>query len=320
MTTDRPEDSATAASGAATPGKKGATAAPPADWREVLPWEGKASFTDKALMWAIAGVMVLLLALLPFRPYMIASSPVVLEFLTGSKAAIGAAAAFARIGEIPLWLVVFAGTVGMAKFDFLFWWTGRQWGHRIVRLFAPGDKAQRFAEWAQRSNPWLIRAAVLCAGLPGIPSALVYALAGTMGMRLVTFLVLNLLGSAAITGLVAGLGYGLGQHAVDVVLLIDEYALWVSLAIIFVIAMTPTFKAVRASQREEKERKRRAAHTAGSGEQDGADSAESGDGGAPDSGAGTGPAADAAVPAGSPGPSTGTAGTAGAGDTRGPGD
>jgi len=45
-------------------------------------------------------------------------------------------------------------------------------------------------------------------------------------------------------GLVAGLGYGLGQTAVDVVLTIDQYALWVSIALIVIVS----FRAGRRGQ------------------------------------------------------------------------
>lgn len=37
--------------------------------------------------------------------------------------------------------------------------------------------------------------------------------------------------------LVADLGYGLGQHAVDLVLLVDQYALWISLGLVVVVAV-----------------------------------------------------------------------------------
>jgi membrane-associated protein len=56
-------------------------------------------------------------------------------------------------------------------------------------------------------------------------------------MRLVTFLVADVVGAALLSGLVAGLGYALGQQAVDVVLAVDRYALWISLAIVVVVAV-----------------------------------------------------------------------------------
>jgi membrane protein DedA with SNARE-associated domain len=108
----------------------------------------------------------------------------------------------------------------MVKFDWLTWWAGRQWGGGIIRMFTTSERAQRFAGRAAELNPWILRAAVVLAVLPGVPSAVVYATAGWARMRLATFLLLDLVGALLMTGLVAGLGYGLGQRAVDVVLLV----------------------------------------------------------------------------------------------------
>ena len=67
-------------------------------------------------------------------------------------------------------------------------------------------------------------------------------MAGWARMRLATFLILDLAGALLMTGLVAGLGYGLGQRAVDLVLLVDKYASVVSLTMISLAAVTPLIK------------------------------------------------------------------------------
>jgi membrane protein DedA with SNARE-associated domain len=67
-------------------------------------------------------------------------------------------------------------------------------------------------------------------------------MAGWARMRLAPFLLLDLAGALLMTGLVAGLGYGLGQRAVDLVLLIDEYASAVSLTMITLAAVIPLIK------------------------------------------------------------------------------
>jgi hypothetical protein len=149
-------------------------------WRRFVPWQGPATRTDTALMGAILGVVALGLVLRPLKPFLIASHPVILEFLTGDLTAIGAAAAFARIGEAPLWLVVVAGAAGMVKLDWLTWWTGRQWGGGIIKLFTTSERAQRFAGRATELDPKILRAAVVLAVLPGVPSAVVYAMAGCL--------------------------------------------------------------------------------------------------------------------------------------------
>jgi hypothetical protein len=91
-------------------------------WRRFVPWQGPATRVDRALMGAILGVVALGLLVRPLKPFLLASHPAALEFLTGDLTAIGAAAAFARLGELPLWLVIVAGAGGMVKFDWLTWW------------------------------------------------------------------------------------------------------------------------------------------------------------------------------------------------------
>jgi membrane protein DedA with SNARE-associated domain len=211
-------------------------------WRRYLPWQGPATRTDKAVMGAILGVVALGLVLRPLKPFLLASHPVLLEFLTGDLMAIGAAAAFARIGEAPLWLVLVAGAAGMVKLDWLTWWTGRQWGGGIIKMFTTSERTQRFAGRATQLDPKILRAAVVLAVLPGVPTAVIYAMAGWARMRLATFLLLNLAGAFLMTGLVAGVGYGLGQHAVDLVLLVDRFASVVSLTLIAVAAVIPLVK------------------------------------------------------------------------------
>ena len=211
-------------------------------WRRLVPWQGPASRVDWALMGAILGVVAVGLLLRPLKPFLLASHPAALEFLTGDLTEIGAAAAFARIGELPLWLVVVAGAAGMVKFDWLTWWAGRQWGGGIIRMFTTSERAQRFAGRTAELNPWVLRTAVVLAVLPGVPTAVVYAMAGWAKMRLVTFLLLDLVGALVMTGLVAGLGYGLGQRAVDVVLLVDKYASVVSMTMIALGVAIPLIK------------------------------------------------------------------------------
>jgi membrane protein DedA with SNARE-associated domain len=211
-------------------------------WRRFVPWQGPASRIDLALMGAILGVVALGLALRPLKPFLLASHAVTLEFLTGDLTAIGAAAAFARTGEAPLWLVIVAGAAGMVKFDWLTWWAGRQWGGGIITMFTTSEHAQRFASRATQLDPKILRAAVVLAMLPGVPTAVIYAMAGWARMRLATFLFLDLAGAFLMTGLVAGVGYWLGPYAVDLVLLVDRFASLVSLALIAVAAVIPLVK------------------------------------------------------------------------------
>ncbi|GAA4805724.1 hypothetical protein GCM10023200_49010 [Actinomycetospora chlora] len=217
-------------------------------WRDAMPWEHPMSRGDKVLVFATLGVIVAMLATMPLRPFLLASHPTALAAVTGSLTATGAGAAFARIGEGNLWLVVAAGVFGMVKFDWLFWLAGRRWGEKVITLWAPGDTAQRFVGRVRSAPRWVTALAVVAASLPGVPAPAVFALAGLGRIRLVPFLVLDAIGAAIMTGLVAGLGYGVGQHAVDVVLLVDRYALWITLSLVAVV----TVKTARRSRREQR--------------------------------------------------------------------
>jgi membrane-associated protein len=54
-------------------------------------------------------------------------------------------------------------------------------------------------------------------------------------MRLVTFLILDAIGSLAWAGMLAGLGYALGQSAVSVAQAVSRYGLWVTIAIVILV-------------------------------------------------------------------------------------
>jgi membrane protein DedA with SNARE-associated domain len=77
--------------------------------------------------------------------------------------------------------------------------------------------------------------AVIIAPFLPIPNAIIYIVAGWAGMRLVTFLILDVIGTLLWAGTLAGLGYELGHHAVTVAKTISRYGLWISLALVIVI-------------------------------------------------------------------------------------
>ena len=96
--------------------------------------------------------------------------------------------------------------------------------------------APQLAKCAQRRVVWFTwPAVVLVQFVPPIPNALVYAVAGWTGMNWVTFLILDAIGSLAWAGMLSGLGYALGQHAVSVAQEISRYGLWVSIGIIVLV-------------------------------------------------------------------------------------
>ena len=108
--------------------------------------------------------------------------------------------------------------------------------------------------------------AVLVSQFLPIPTAIIYAVAGWAGMRLVTFLILDAIGSLAWAGMLAGLGWELGHHAVVVAQKISHYGLWVTIALVVVIV----FFQVRSQRRmiRTAAQARAAAATAGTASRD----------------------------------------------------
>jgi membrane protein DedA with SNARE-associated domain len=175
-------------------------------------------------------------ALLPFVAPLVGTHPVLLEVLNGNTAAIISAAAFARIGHGSLVVVLLAALPGLMKFDLLYWWAGRLWGERIIALLS--GRRNRGGRYMARVHRWgrkFTWPAVLIAQFLPIPTAIIYVVVGWAGMRLVTFLILDAIGTLAWAGMLAGLGYELGHHAVVVAQKISHYGLWISIALIVVI-------------------------------------------------------------------------------------
>lgn len=220
-------------------------------WAAIKPWKGKAARLDKVLLFLIIGVPLVYLGLMPLRPWMLVNAPVLQEFINGAKTAVVAAGAYARVGEIPLWLVVVAGFIGMAKFDWAFWLAGRRWGDGVLRLFAQNERQLKRIESLKRIPNWALFLMTVVSRCPGVPGTLVYLVAGWTRMRLSLFLVADLLGCLLFTIIWTTLGYQLGETAVDVLKVVDKYAMWLTLAIIvgiFVITYIREYRKQKNAQ------------------------------------------------------------------------
>jgi membrane-associated protein len=180
------------------------------------------------------------LILLPFRASLVGTHPVIGVLLNGATESIVSAAAFARVGHGWLGWVVLASIPGLMKFDLIYWWAGRLWGERVINLFAGNRERTRkrglkFVARVNRWGRWFTWPAMVVAPFLPFPSAIIYAVAGWTGMGWLTFLVLDAIGSLAWAGLLIGLGYELGQHAVNVAQTVSKYGLWVSIAIVVLV-------------------------------------------------------------------------------------
>jgi membrane-associated protein len=203
-----------------------------------LPWAGKPRRVD-ILCWAgitLSGLYYL--ALLPFRASLVGTHPVLLELLNGSTEAIVAAAAFARVGHGSLTVIMLVAIPGLMKFDLFYWWAGRLWGERIILLFSGRRKhGAKFMARVHRWGRWFTWPAVVVTPFLPLPNAIVYAVAGWAGMSWLTFLILDMIGSLLWAGMLVGLGYTLGHHAVVVAQTISRYGLYVSIAIVVLVVV-----------------------------------------------------------------------------------
>jgi membrane-associated protein len=215
-----------AAAAAAAPGK----ADPPGDPR--LPWQGKARAADILCWLGIVLSGVFYWALLPLRVSLIGTHPVVAELLNGSTESIISAAAFARAGNGTLAVAVLAAIPGLMKFDALYWWAGRLWGERFIMTLPGSRRVAKHMARVQRSGRRFTWPAVVASSFLPIPRAIIGVIAGWAGMRLVTFLILDLIGAVLWAGLLAGLGYALGHDAVVAARTISHYSWWITIGIV----------------------------------------------------------------------------------------
>jgi membrane-associated protein len=226
--------------GAAQAGDQPAEA-PASPWSDPrLPWEGTPRRVDLACWAAITLSGLYYLAILPWRASLIGTHPLVSVLLNGSTEAIVAAAAFAHVGHGSLVVVLLASIPGLMKFDIIYWWAGRLWGEKIIHLFAGRSERQRqralrFVARVNRWGRWFTWPAIIITPFLPLPNAIIYAVAGWTGMSWVTFLILDAIGSLAWAGMLAGLGYALGQHAVSVAQKVSSYGLWVTIAIVILV-------------------------------------------------------------------------------------
>jgi membrane protein DedA with SNARE-associated domain len=212
-----------------------------------LPWTGRPQRADLICWFGIAMSGVYSLALIPIRPMLIGNHPLLLELLTGSMTSIVTAGAFARVGEVPLALAVLSAVPGMILFDPFFWWAGRRWGRGMLNVFAGHSRrGGRLISRAERFGHRLGWLGVVFAYYLPVPAALLFVVAGWTGMRLLTFVLLDVAGALLWIGLLVGLGYYLGQDAVDVAKRISQYGLWISVGLLAAVIATRTLRSRRA--------------------------------------------------------------------------
>jgi membrane protein DedA with SNARE-associated domain len=203
---------------------------------QALPWQGKPARADLIIIGGIVASGLYALLLLPLVPSLVGSHPALLELIRGSSTAIVTMGALARTGHADLVVAVVAAIPALIAFDWAYWWAGRRWGPSAIHFLSGGHpKAAKRGERVQRLMQRFGPAAVVFAYVLPVPTALVDAAAGWSGMSLGVFIVCDILGALLWTGLLAGLGYAIGQPAVDAVHQITHYSLYLTIAIVLYI-------------------------------------------------------------------------------------
>ncbi len=216
-----------------------------------LPWQGKPTRADKQCWAAIAFLGVYGIVLLPLRPILLGLDSYLLAFVTGSNIAMADIGAKAATGHEPWWWVALLGAaITSVKFDWIFWWAGKLWGHNIIKVWSGRSK------WAARTGAAAERLAKRFGGpaiflawfIPFIPGAIVAAFVGDVGMKLRRYMAIDLFASLCYRGLWMYLGYRIGEPAKDLVEVIAKYSNWFAIAMLVFIFVS-TFLRTRKQQR-----------------------------------------------------------------------
>jgi len=199
-----------------------------------------------------AGILILQgayrLVLLFTTSWLIGSHPLLLEALRGSTSSLIAGGAFAETGRASLALALLVPLPTLMMSDPFVWWAGRLWGPEVVDLVAGrGAAGRRGVKAAMRLIERARSVAVVLAPILPVPSVIIYAAAGWTGMRLRWFLLCDLIGTLGWIALMVGLGYGLGQSAVNVAHDITHYSLLITIGLVVVCVALAIWRESRAA-------------------------------------------------------------------------
>lgn len=204
-----------------------------------MPWRHEPTRADKACMAWIGFMGVFGLAMLPLRGWLLGLSPSVLVAFFGSRSGTAALGALASQGKASHWLLcLLSGVLFSIKFDWIFWWAGKLWGRGMIEVWAgQSPRARKNYERAERWAHKLGWLGMFVAYVP-IPLPLmqvIFVLAGSTGMRLRTFLILDVLASAAWLALFFTTGWIVGAPAVALLKYYAKIAGWVGIGLLVFI-------------------------------------------------------------------------------------
>jgi membrane protein DedA with SNARE-associated domain len=202
----------------------------------VLPWQGVAERADKIILGLIMFSGFYYLGTTFLVPNLVDSHPALLAMLRGSSVAVVTLGALARTGHGSIVVAVLAGLPGTILFDWVFWWAGKRWGHNALAMILgrsknPEKRMRRAEAIAGKYGP----IAVVTGYIIPIPTSVIAVAVGLGGMSLPVYVLLDAVGALIWLGLLATLGWNMGQSAVDVVHSISHYSLYLTIALVVLI-------------------------------------------------------------------------------------
>lgn len=220
---------------------------------EGMPWKKEPGRSDYACLIWFGVIVAFSLVLLPLRAF-IPLYPDWFAMLTGGRTSVALSGAVASIGEMGHWPVVLAvASVMSLKFDWVYWWAGKLWGHGMIEVWAGQSKraARNYARaerWAEKLGPLGFLIAYVPLPLPLMQ--VVFVLAGASNMSLKRFLVYDYIASTLWLVLYFWLGWRFGEPVVDVLEVYAKYAGYVAIALIVVVVVTSFMRASKKAKAE----------------------------------------------------------------------
>lgn len=203
-------------------------------WQEPgMPWRHKPTRSDIACLSWLGAASVYGLVMLPLRPVMLGLAPHLLGSL-GYRTGLVMTGALGSIGD-PWWpLVTLLGALAAMKFDWIYWWAGRLWGHGLIEVWSGrSERARRRNERAIAFAHRYESLAIFVTYLPiPMPSAVVYAALGAAGTGIRKFLLVGFLSSLFTAAVYIYLGWTIGEPAVELLNQYGQFLWYVSLALI----------------------------------------------------------------------------------------
>lgn len=212
-------------------------------WQDAgMPWKHKPTRADKWCMGWILFMGVFGLAMLPLRGWLLGLNPPLLVALTGSRSGTAALGALASQHLADhWWIYLLLGSVMSIKFDWVFWWAGKLWGRGMIEIWA--GKSERTQRTYERAERWAVKLGTLGMFVAYVPIPLplmqvIFVLAGASGMSWKRFMVLDFLASTVWLGLYFGLGWWIGEPAVQLLKVYAKYANYVAIALVAFVVFT----------------------------------------------------------------------------------